>query len=59
MTSLHYTTIPYSKLKGRLKELIQLCFIKMNVPGLVHFAINVPVVSVNFWLPPVVPLMYR
>jgi hypothetical protein len=25
-----YTTIPHSKLKGRLKELIQLCFIKQN-----------------------------
>jgi hypothetical protein len=45
MTSLHYTTIPYSKLKGRLKELIQLCFIKMNVPVLVHFVF--------------LPLMYR
>ena len=25
-----YTTIPHSKLKGRLKELVQLCFIKQN-----------------------------
>jgi len=29
--STHYTTIPYSKLKDRLRELIQLCFIKKNV----------------------------
>jgi len=25
-----YTTIPYSKLKDRLRELVQLCFIKQN-----------------------------
>ena len=25
-----YTTIPHSKLKDKLKELVQLCFIKMN-----------------------------
>ena len=25
-----YTTIPHSKLKDRLRELVQLCFIKMN-----------------------------
>ena len=29
--STHYITIPHSKLKDRLRELIQLCFIKKNV----------------------------
>jgi hypothetical protein len=28
--SILYTTIPHSKLKDKLKELVQLCFIKMN-----------------------------
>jgi hypothetical protein len=28
--STHYTTIPHSKLKDKLKELVQLCLIKKN-----------------------------
>ena len=30
LSTLYYSTIPHSKLKNRLRELVQLCFIKKN-----------------------------
>jgi hypothetical protein len=36
-----YTTIPHSKLKDKLRELVQLCFIKMNGQrGYKHFVLG-------------------
>jgi hypothetical protein len=30
LSTLYYSTIPHSKLQNRLRELVQLCFIKQN-----------------------------